>query len=78
MIEQLRQSPVNMVLVFDEYGHFEGLVTPADLLSAIAGEFASDQDIGTEPFVVERDDGSLLISDDNGGRVLRLTYAPPP
>ena len=28
--------------------------------------------------VREADDGSLLISDDNGGRVLRLTYAPPP
>src|SRR3546814_1602495 len=41
---------------------FDGLVTPADLLSAIAGEFASDQDIGSEPFVVERDDGSLLIA----------------
>lgn len=37
-------------------------MTPADLLSAIAGEFASDQDIGSEPFVVERDDGSLLIA----------------
>src|SRR3546814_14694999 len=49
-------------LVHDEYGHFDGLVTPADLLSAIAGEFASDQDIGSEPFVVERDDGSLLIA----------------
>src|SRR3546814_959727 len=51
-----------MLLVHDEYGHFEGLVTPADLLSAIAGEFASDQDIGSEPFVTERDDGSLLIA----------------
>ena len=51
-----------MLLVHDEYGHFDGLVTPADLLSAIAGEFASDQDIGSEPFVVERDDGSLLIA----------------
>src|SRR3546814_2372210 len=27
----------------------------------ISGEFASDQDIGSEPFVTERDDGSLLI-----------------
>jgi len=32
------------------------------LLSAIAGEFASDQDIGSEPFVTEREDGSLLIA----------------
>ena len=61
-LENLRAAEVPMVLVHDEYGHFEGLVTPADLLSAIAGEFASDQDIGSEPFVVERDDGSLLIA----------------
>ena len=61
-LEGLRAAEVPMLLVHDEYGHFDGLVTPADLLSAIAGEFASDQDIGSEPFVVEREDGSLLIA----------------
>ncbi|WP_077148811.1 hemolysin family protein [Sphingopyxis sp. KK2] len=61
-LEGLRAADVPMLLVHDEYGHFEGLVTPADLLSAIAGEFASDQDIGSEPFVTEREDGSLLIA----------------
>jgi len=61
-LETLRGAEVPMLFVHDEYGHFEGLVTPADLLSAIAGEFASDQDIGSEPFVTERDDGSLLIA----------------
>lgn len=61
-LEALRAADVPMLLVHDEYGHFDGLVTPADLLSAIAGEFASDQDIGNEPYVTERDDGSLLIA----------------
>ena len=61
-LEGLRAAEVPMLLVHDEYGHFDGLVTPADLMSAIAGEFASDQDIGSEPFVVEREDGSLLIA----------------
>jgi putative hemolysin len=61
-LESLRAADVPMLLVHDEYGHFEGIVTPADLLSAIAGEFASDQDIGAEPHVLERADGSLLIS----------------
>ncbi|MBL9069613.1 MAG: HlyC/CorC family transporter [Sphingopyxis sp.] len=61
-LENLRAAEIPMLLVHDEYGHFEGLVTPADLLSAIAGEFASDQDIGSEPFVTEREDGSLLIA----------------
>lgn len=58
----LQQAEVSMALVHDEYGHLEGIVTPADLLSAIAGHFASYQDEGDSPMVVVREDGSLLIS----------------
>jgi putative hemolysin len=61
-LEALRAAEVPVALVHDEYGHFEGLVTPADLLAAIAGDFASDQDSGTDPPLVERADGSWLIS----------------
>ncbi|MET0372413.1 MAG: hemolysin family protein [Sphingobium sp.] len=61
-LEVLRRSDVPMVMVHDEYGHFEGIVTPADLLSAIAGQFASDRDAYEEPDLVEREDGSLLVS----------------
>ena len=61
-LEVLRRSEVPMVMVHDEYGHFEGIVTPSDLLSAIAGTFASDADLYDEPDLVEREDGSLLIS----------------
>jgi putative hemolysin len=58
----LQQSDVSMALVHDEYGHLEGVVTPADLLTAIVGNFVSHQDEGDEPMVVEREDKSLLIS----------------
>jgi putative hemolysin len=58
----LRRAEVPMGLVHDEYGHFEGIVTPANLLAAIAGEFASDADPGDNPNVVVREDGSLLVS----------------
>ena len=58
----LRDADVPVALVHDEYGHFEGIVTPADLLSAIAGDFVSDQDDGEEPAIFEREDGSLLVS----------------
>jgi putative hemolysin len=58
----LRNAEVPMLFVHDEYGHFDGLVTPADLMSAIAGEFASDQDLGTEPAFFARADGSILVS----------------
>jgi len=58
----LQQSGTAMAMVHDEYGHLEGIVTPADLLAAIAGKFASHLDEGDEPLLVERDDGSLLVS----------------
>jgi putative hemolysin len=61
-LDALRQAEVPMALIHDEYGHFEGIVTPADLLAAIAGEFASDADPDDAPSVVERDDGSLLVA----------------
>jgi putative hemolysin len=58
----LRGADVPMALIHDEYGHFEGIVTPADLLAAIGGAFHSDADPDEAPDVVERDDGSLLVA----------------
>jgi putative hemolysin len=58
----LQQSDVAMALVHDEYGHLEGVVTPADLLTAIVGNFVSHGDDGDQPMVIEREDGSLLIA----------------
>lgn len=60
VIEVLQRSTDNLALVYDEYGHFEGIITTSDVLSAITGsEMAID---GDEPALVERSDGSLLIS----------------
>ena len=61
-LEVLRAAEVPMVLVHDEYGHFEGIVTPADLLAAIAGSFVSDHDDENDPPLHEREDGSWLVS----------------
>src|SRR5690606_41821920 len=33
----LQKSGTGMAMVHDEYGHLDGIVTPADLLSAIVG-----------------------------------------
>ena len=61
-LQVLRTAEVPMVFVHDEYGHFDGLMTPVDLLTAIAGDFVSDQDEDHDPPLVEREDGSWLVS----------------
>lgn len=56
----LRDADVPVAIVHDEYGHFEGIVTPADALGAIAGVFKSDVDV-SGPDRVKRADGSWLL-----------------
>jgi len=58
----LQSAEVPIAFVHDEYGHFEGIVTPSDLLVALAGAFASDTDNRLDPPLVERDDGSWWVS----------------
>jgi putative hemolysin len=58
----LRAAEVPLALVHDEYGHFDGIVTPGSLLAALAGAFAHDVDDDDDPPLVEREDGSWLVS----------------
>ena len=58
----LSEAEVPMALVHDEYGHFDGVVTPADVLDAIAGAFRSDEGATADPEAVQREDGSWLLA----------------
>ena len=58
----LRSADVPLALVHDEYGHLDGIVTPGSILAALAGTFAHDVEHGEEPPLVEREDGSWLVS----------------
>nr|WP_291393788.1 hemolysin family protein [Devosia sp.] len=60
VLKAIRGSLVHMALVFDEYGHFEGIVTPGDILEAITGAFQEEE--GDEKAYVTREDGSFLVS----------------
>jgi putative hemolysin len=58
-LDILRKSPVDIVFVVDEYGTLEGLVTPVDILEAIAGDFPGLE--AGEEEAVQREDGSWLL-----------------
>ncbi|WP_371126239.1 hemolysin family protein [Bosea sp. (in: a-proteobacteria)] len=60
VLREIRASRVHMALVFDEYGHFEGIITPGDVLEAIIGAFQEEEQ--DEPPIVTRADGSWLVA----------------
>ena len=61
VVEKLKVSNVHLGLIYDEHGHFEGVVTAADILETIVGAFKEEKR-PVEPEIVERADGSFLIS----------------
>jgi putative hemolysin len=61
VVALLKETPVHIGLVHDEYGHFQGVVTSADILEAIVGEFKHEEGV-SDPDLVPRADGSYLVS----------------
>ncbi|MEW6427651.1 MAG: hemolysin family protein [Thermodesulfobacteriota bacterium] len=59
LLEQFRESGIQMVFVVDEYGEMLGLITLQDVLEALAGEFRplDPEDL----WAVQREDGSWLL-----------------
>ncbi len=59
LLEQFRASDTHLVLIIDEYGDVNGLVTLRDVLESVTGEFKPGKH--EEPWAVQRDDGSWLL-----------------
>lgn len=66
LLEQLKQSRVELAMIVDEYGDIQGMVTLTDVMRALVGDVTPTGDHG-EPDAVRRDDGSWLV---DGGMVL--------
>lgn len=60
LLERLRQERTHIVLVIDEHGGIEGLVTLNDILGAIVGDLPA-VDESDEPYAVQREDGSWFL-----------------
>ncbi len=59
LLEQFRTRATRVVLVVDEYGVVQGLLTPLDLLEAITGELQPQAQV--DAWAVQRPDGSWLL-----------------
>lgn len=57
-MEHLKQGHVKYGLVTDEFGSIEGIVTLKDIVKALIGDVP---EIGEEPDIIEREDGSYLV-----------------
>lgn len=59
LLEQFRTKTARMVLVVDEYGDLQGLITPNDMLEAITGELQPYTPV--DAWATPREDGSWII-----------------
>ena len=59
LLENFRASSAHLAVVVDEYGEIQGVVTPQDLLEAIAGEFKTPSN--EDAWAVQRGDGTWLL-----------------
>ncbi|HNR91570.1 MAG TPA: hemolysin family protein [Dokdonella sp.] len=59
LLQEFRRSGEQLVLVVDEYGSVQGIVTQHDVLEAIAGEFKPT--VPEEAWAMAREDGSWLL-----------------
>lgn len=60
VLKVLRADRAHLALVYDEFGHFEGIITADDFLGAITGGIEAET--ADEPAIVQREDGSWLVA----------------
>ncbi|HEV7928888.1 MAG TPA: hemolysin family protein [Nitrosospira sp.] len=59
LLENFKNSGLNLVFVIDEYGEVQGIVTLKDVMEAITGEFKPRRP--EDAWAVKREDGSWLL-----------------
>ncbi len=60
LLEMFKSTRVHMAIVLDEHGSVQGIVTPTDILTGIAGDLP-EAGADSEPSAKQREDGSWLL-----------------
>ncbi len=60
LLQKMQSDKKHMVMVVDEYGGIDGLVTIGDLIEAIVGEFEDEFDTDVDPQMTEQSDHSII------------------
>ncbi|MFT4203341.1 MAG: hemolysin family protein [Chitinophagaceae bacterium] len=59
LLEKFKKSKIHYAIIVDEYGTLQGIITLHDILEAIVGEMAEEDD--TDVDIVRREDGSYIV-----------------
>ena len=59
LLEEFKNSGVQMAFIVDEYGEMQGIVTLQDVMEAITGEFKTHR--AEDSWAMQREDGSWLL-----------------
>lgn len=59
LLEKFKKSKIHYAIIVDEYGTLQGIITLHDILEAIVGEMAEEDDTDIE--IVKREDGSYIV-----------------
>lgn len=60
-LESFKRNHLNLIMIVDEYGSTQGLVTTSDILEAIVGTLPSNYDADDQMKIVERENGTWLV-----------------
>jgi len=60
LILDMRQKKRHMVMVIDEFGGVDGLVTLSDVIEEIVGDIHDEHDTDEEPQMTAQEDGSII------------------